>query len=106
MLVAPVCLDHCDLADEVSAAENFIKYLTNMMDILITNLNEQRARFSEQLRRHDEAIPQVGEIRVDPVLPRVSECLDLFGLRDCIPAILYTSRFRVDTCQFEPNLMP
>ena len=60
------------------------------MHILITNLHEHRAAFRQQFPRHGEPVPEIAEIRVNPVAPGVAESLDLLGLPGDVfgPAVL------------------
>ncbi len=50
------------------------------MNVLITDLHEDRPALRQQLPRHRQPIAQVSQIRVDAVLPSVTEGFDLFGL--------------------------
>src|SRR3990170_5427243 len=62
-----------NLAEKVLAAEHLVHDTADQMDVLITDLDEDRPCLSQQLAGHDESIPQVREVGVDAQLPRVAE---------------------------------
>src|SRR5207253_95250 len=74
------CLSKRDQAHEVLAAEDLVHYGAYEVDVLVPDLDEDRAALGQQLLRHVEPVAQVREIRVDPELPRVAEGLDLLNL--------------------------
>ena len=87
--------------------QKLIHHRSHTMDVLITDLHEDRPALREQFPRHRQPIAQIREIGVDPVLPGVAERLDLFGLAETSAACRPSRRGRVvDTCQLELNLMP
>src|SRR5438094_1316554 len=50
------------------------------MHILIANLHEDRSRLGQELLRYGKSIEQVRQVRVNPIPPRISKRLHLFGL--------------------------
>ena len=60
------------------------------MDILIADLDEDRAGFGEQVAGDGEAVAQVGEVGVDAIAPGVAEGFDLLrfagDVRACRPS--------------------
>ena len=50
------------------------------MHVLIPDLHEDRTTIRQQLPRHDQTVPQIRQIRVNPVTPRVPERLHLLRL--------------------------
>src|SRR4051812_30332082 len=49
------------------------------MDILLANLNDDRARISQQVARGGESLPKICEIAVDAESPSIAVRLDLLG---------------------------
>ena len=78
------------------------------MDILVADLDEHAPGLSQKVVGNDEPISQIGQVGVDALLPGIAERPDLLGLarqrRSSLPSL--TSRLRVLTCQFDPNLIP
>ena len=77
------------------------------MHVLVADLHEDAAGLGEQLAGDDQPVAQVGQVGVDAELPGVAEGRICSGWRVTSSALpSFTSRLRVLTCQFEPNLMP
>ena len=66
------------------------------MDIFISNLHKDRAGISQQIPCHGQSVPQVCQIRVNPIPPCVTERLHLFRLaRDVVDvAVLHIAAGR------------
>ena len=47
-----------------------------MVQVLIRNLHEDRARLGEQITRQQQTVAQIGEVRVQPQLPGIPVSLD------------------------------
>ena len=65
---------------EIILSKNFIHQHPHPMDVLIPNLHEDRSALRQQIPCHRQPIPQVRQVRMDPVPPRVPERLDLLRL--------------------------
>ena len=77
------------------------------MDVLIPNLYEDRAALRQQIPRHRQPIPQISQIGVNPIPPRVPERLHLLRLvGDVVALPSFTSRLVVDHWKLLLNLMP
>src|SRR5437016_3027713 len=50
------------------------------MQVFVPDLNEHAASIRQQLTRHEQPVPQVSEIGVDPELPGIAECTHLLRL--------------------------
>ena len=50
------------------------------MHVLLSDLHEDRTRFRQQVPCRGQPIPQIGQVRVNPVAPSIAEGLDLFRL--------------------------
>ena len=68
------------MRDEVLLAEDLVHQRSDAMDVLVADLDEDRARLGEQVARDRQPVAQVGEVAVDAVAPGVAERLDLLGL--------------------------
>ena len=50
------------------------------MEIIFTDLNEKAPGLGEQLVSYGEAVPEIRKVGVNPELPRIPECANLFRL--------------------------
>jgi hypothetical protein len=50
------------------------------MYVFLAYLQEDRPGFGQQVPGNREPVAQVGQVAMNPVAPRVTERLDLFGL--------------------------
>ena len=69
-----------NLSDEVVAPKHFVHQTPYQMHVFVADLDEDTARFREEIARSHKAITKAGQVGVDAVLPSVAKCFDLFGL--------------------------
>ena len=60
--------------------EHFVHQYPHTMDVLIPDLHEDAPALCQQIPRHRQPIPQIRQIRMNPITPRVPECLHLLRL--------------------------
>lgn len=67
-----------DLRYAVGVRKHFIQDGPHTMHILVADLHKDRARISQQIARHRQPVTQISQVTVDPIAPRIPECLHLF----------------------------
>src|SRR5262245_46464671 len=65
-----------NLGYKILTSEHFVQDRAEQMDILLSNLHKEASTLGQQIARHDQSIAQIGEVGVNPQLPRVAERLD------------------------------
>ena len=68
------------LGNCIIRSKHFIHQGPNAMDILVSDLNEDAAAFRQQIPRHGQPIPQIRQIRMNPIPPSIPERLHLLRL--------------------------
>ncbi len=77
------------------------------MSVFVPDLHKNATRLSEQSRANDEAVAKITEIRMNPKLPRVAKCFDLFRLsRSVLNLSVFDVALGGPNLPFEPNLIP
>src|SRR5690349_17984628 len=61
-----------DLPNYIRLSKDFVHQLTHMVQILFADLHEHAAAWRQQFARQQQAIAHVGQVRVQPQLPRVA----------------------------------
>ncbi len=78
------------LANEVLGSEDLVYQSPNTMDVLVTDLDEDRPRFSKEIARNRQPIPQIRQIGVNPVSPRITESSNLLWVtRDVLDLAVF-----------------
>ena len=68
------------MGDEISISKNLVHHRPHAMNILIANLHKDRSTLTQQIPRHRQPIPQIRQIRMNSVPPRIPKRLHLLGL--------------------------